>query len=101
MALPKIALPSSSIELGGERVEFHSLSRSQALKLNGYQGREDEAEDFMLASALDVSLEEAHEWRDSTDLETVGQLIDAVIELSGLTGPKAEAAPKEPLKAVK
>jgi len=91
VALPKIALPSSSIELGGERVEFHSLSRSQALKLHDYKGREDEAEDFMLACALDIEAEEAHAWRDSTDTETAGKLIDAIIELSGLTDPKEKA----------
>lgn len=98
--LPKIALPSSSVELGGQRVTYHSLSRSQALRLHEFQGREDEAEDFMLACGTDVTMKQAHAWRDSVDLATAGQLIDAIIEISGLT----DTVPKEaerPLKAVK
>lgn len=85
MSLPKVALPTGSVAVGGETVEFHSLTRHQALQLHTYEGREDEAEDFMLACATDVSIEDARAWRDSVDMETAGVLIDAIIELSGLT----------------
>lgn len=94
MALPKVALPTSSIEIGGERVEFHSLTRHQALELHSYQGREDEAEDFIVSCATDVSLDEAREWRNSVDMNTASPLVDAIITLSGLTEqekPKAKA----------
>jgi hypothetical protein len=83
--LPRPALPTGSIELGGARVEYRSLSRAQALELNSYKGREDEAEDFMLACGLDCSMDDAHAWRAAVSFEVGGQLLDAIIELSGLT----------------
>jgi hypothetical protein len=83
--LPRPVLPTGSIELGGVRVEYRSLTRSQSLQLNDYKGREGEAEDFMLSCGLGCSVAEAHEWRGAVSFEVAGQLLDAIIELSGLT----------------
>ncbi len=43
------------MEIGGIPVAYHSLSRAQALQLNGYRGREDEAEVFILVAGASVT----------------------------------------------
>lgn len=84
--LPLVALPEGEIIEGPlAGTKYHSLSRSQAMKVHSYQGREDEAEDFILACGTDRTVEEAHKWRDSVSLEVAGQLVDAIIIISGLT----------------
>lgn len=89
--LPIPALPSGTVEIGGVEVPFHSLSRSQALKVHGFVGREDEAETYILSCGADIPLEQAQLWRDSVDVETAGKLIDAIIVISGLSnGPTEE-----------
>jgi hypothetical protein len=101
MALPKVALPTSSVEIGGETVEYRSLSRSEVLKIQAFAGREDEAEDFIVACGTGVSIEEAHEWRESIDAMTAGPLIDGIILLSGLVDADPKEEPKKgKLKAI-
>lgn len=85
MALPAVPLSTSTLTIGGTDVTIHALTRTQALELNAYQGREDEAEDALIAWATDCSTEEAHAWRQAVSWDTAGQLVDAIIELSGLT----------------
>jgi len=84
MPLPIPALPAGTIELAGTRVDYHSLSRHQALRLHEFRGREDEAEDFMVSCACDISIEDAHAWRDAVHFDVAGQLVDAIIAISGL-----------------
>lgn len=83
--LPQIALPTGEVEIDGHSISFRSLSRSEALRLGEYVGREDEAEDFLVSCGIDISIEEAHEWRQRTDPITGGLLVNAIIELSGLS----------------
>lgn len=109
MGLPHIPLPTSAVELNGSgaTVNIHALTRAQALTLNEYQGRYDEAEDLLIAWATDVTPEEAHRWREAVDFDTVDVLVNAIVELSGLTDqavpvarrPAAEAAATEDPKA--
>jgi hypothetical protein len=87
-ALPVPALPVGTVEIDGEAVAIRSLSRHQALKLDSYRGREDEAEDYIVACGMVISIEDAHEWRDSVDMATGGKLVDAIIDLSGLSRAK-------------
>lgn len=90
MGLPVVPLGQGSVEIGGQEVAYHSLSRADALKLNGYRGREDEAEVFILMAGTGCTEEEAQSFRESNDTETAGLLIDAILTLSGLTDdPKA------------
>jgi len=90
MALPVVPLGRGTVEIGGETVEFRSLSRSQALQLNSFKGREDEAEVFILMGGTGCSEDEARAFRDGNDTETAGILIDAILILSGLANnPKA------------
>jgi hypothetical protein len=88
--------------VNGEDVTIRSLSRAEALHLQSFQGREADAEPFIVSKGASVSEDEAQKWLNSTDTETAGVLIDAILDLSGLTN----AAPKagktmRPMKAVK
>jgi hypothetical protein len=77
-------------------VAFRSLSRAEALHLNDYRGREDEAEVFIIACATEASEDEVRTWRGEVDTDTAGLLIDAILVLSGLAERDAEGivAPK-------
>ncbi len=95
MPLPIPALPSGSIDLGGGAVvEYRSLSRAQAMKLQGYKGREDQAEDWIVACGLGITVKEAHAWRDAVPFDVGGRLVDAIIEISGLEKPGDGDDPK-------
>lgn len=93
MGLPIIPLPSSSVEVNGATVTFRSLSRAEALSLQDYRGREDEAEVLILQWATGATPEEAQAFRDGTMTAEAGKLIDAILVFSGLaegdTDPKA------------
>jgi hypothetical protein len=84
MALPVKPLATKTLEINGETVEYRSLSRSEALKLNEFRGREDEAEVFVLMASTGCSEAEAKAFRDSNDTATAGLLIDGIFILSGL-----------------
>jgi hypothetical protein len=84
-ALPTKPLPTASIDIAGVNVAYRSLSRSEALRMQTFKGREDEAEIFLLVCGTGCTEEEAQAFRDSNDTETAGLLIDAIIVISGLT----------------
>jgi hypothetical protein len=84
MALPIAPLATATLEIGGEIVEYRSMSRAQALKLNGLKGREDEAEILILTSGTGCTEDEAQAFREGNDTDTAGLLIDSIIRLSGL-----------------
>jgi hypothetical protein len=91
MGLPQIPLPSATIELGGETVEYRALSRAEAVGLKQFEDHPADAEPYMVAAALGVTTEEAATWLMATPLDEAGQLIDAIVLLSGLgngTSPK-------------
>jgi len=97
--LPRPELATGSIDVAGQPVTFRSLSRTEALQLHTFAADPDGAEDFLIATACGLSIEYVHEWRAAVDWDVVGPLVDAIIELSGLTdmpvaaggaaGPKA------------
>jgi hypothetical protein len=90
MGLPIVPLGTGSVEIGGVPVAIKSLSRADALQLNGFKGREDEAEVFVVMRGTGCTDEEAKAFREGNDTDTAGILIDAILELSGLTdSPKA------------
>jgi hypothetical protein len=84
VALPVIPLPSSVVEVNGAPVPFRSLSRSEALALQDFRGREDEAEVYILVAATGCTEEEAQAFREGTMTMEAGKLIDAILVLSGL-----------------
>ena len=90
MALPIAPLPTGEVVINGETVVYHSMTRSQALKLNGFKGAEDAAELFILQCGTGCTEEDAKAFRDGNDTATAGRLIDGILILSGL----ADADPK-------
>lgn len=84
-ALPTIALPTNSVEVGGQPVKFRSLSRKEAMHLTqDFRDNPDAAEVFILAAGVGVTEAEAEEWRNSTDPIEAGKVIDGILILSGL-----------------
>jgi hypothetical protein len=84
VALPIIPLPASVVDVNGTPVPFRSLSRSEALALQDYRGREGEAEVYILVKATGCTEDEAQAWRDATMTMEAGKLIDAILVFSGL-----------------
>jgi hypothetical protein len=92
MPLPIAPLATGEVTIAGSVVTFHSLSRAQALQLNDYRGREDEAEVFILVAGTGCSEAEAIAFREGNDTDTAGLLIDGILIVSGLAeadDPKA------------
>lgn len=85
MSLPIRPLPTDSIEVNGEPVEYRSLSRSEAMRVTtDFAGNADGAEVFIIARGTGVSEADAIAWRDVTDMTEAGQLVDAILYLTGL-----------------
>ena len=92
MALPIRPLPTEMVEVNGEPVTFHALSRSQALKITTqYRGRADDAEVFILACGMGIPEDEARAWLDTTDMTEAGKLVDGIVILTGLAKRPTEA----------
>lgn len=92
MGLPTTPRATSQVTIGGTVVTFHSLSRAEALVLNEFKGRPDEAEVYILTKGTGCSEGEAQAFREGNDTDTAGQLIDGILILSGLAekaDPKA------------
>ena len=101
MTLPIKALPTDSVEVNGEIVEFRSLSRTEALKVTTqFYGKADAAEVFLLQCGVSCTEDEATAWLGATTHTEAGKLIDGIIFLSGLSrrgGAGKEAPdPKSP-----
>lgn len=85
MALPVVPLPTETVTVGGIAVAIRGLSRLEVVKLKtDYQGKEDAAEVFLLSCALNITQEEAEAWLQATPPAPAGELIEAIIYLSGL-----------------
>jgi len=88
MPLPIKPLPVETLEIAGTVIEYQALTRAQAIRLDAaagdFRGRPLDAEIFILASGTRATEEDARRFHDTTDAETVGELIDAILILSGL-----------------
>ena len=84
MTLPIKPLPTGTVTIEGTDVPIRGLSRTEVVKLQSFEGREDDAEPFVVAAATGVSVDEARQWLGSVDLVTGGRLLVAIFELSGL-----------------
>ena len=93
MGLPTVPLARSSIEIGGEAVEFRSLSRSEVIELGEMTGDAGTAEVYVLARACGITEAEAQAWRDEVDATTAGDLLAAIREVSGLGNRPASRSP--------
>lgn len=91
MSLPIVPLDHDEIEIGGQMVEYHSLTRTEVTKLAGYGEDTDAAEAFMVACGTGVSVEEAAAWRASVSAPTVSKLLAAIGIISGLRTQRGKA----------
>ena len=107
MALPIKALPTADVVIEGATVTVRGLSRAEAMKFTAgfteeampgvpMAARADAAEVWLLVHGAGVDETEAVEWRNATDLTTVGLLVDKIVELSALgqiggTSPQASS----------
>lgn len=101
MALPIPPLASGVLVIAGQDVGYHALTRAQAMQLNTFRGREDDAETYLLSCGTGVSIEDAAAWRGAVGWDVAGELVDAIIDISGLTelpgtsnGDEDEDSPK-------
>lgn len=88
MTLPSKPLPTGSVTIAGTEVPIRALSRTEVVRLRTFEGNEVEAEPFVVACATGETDEAARVWLGSVDVETGGELIDAVLRLTGLLDPQ-------------
>ena len=86
MNLPTVPLPEGSVEINGEAVVIHSLTRTQVVTLIGMEGDQTAGEVFLVAKGTGATDEEAGKWLDSVDADTANKLLQAIAVLSGV-GP--------------
>lgn len=86
MSLPRVVLATAEVTIGDDTVVVRSLSRSEAVRLtNDFAGDPDRAEDFVLACGVGVSQDEARAWREAAPVDDGGALVEAILQVSGLT----------------
>lgn len=84
MSLPKGRLSTRTVELSGGPVEVRSLTIGQSRIVGKLDGEE------MIAAAIvfacGVSKDEAHEWLETAPAGDAKKLMEAIQDVSGLTG---------------
>lgn len=86
MALPRVPLPTTKLEIGGELLEVRGLSRSEAISVGEMANKPNEAEIWVVAKGCDVDISEAREWREVMPSAVIDQVVNKILELSGLQG---------------
>lgn len=99
-APPVIARRTRVIDLGdGVEVEIRGLSRAEARHLTSAfrdgtdMGDVDGAEVWLLTTVMGWTETEATRWREETDADVVGLVIDGIVSLSGLAGDGPDPKP--------
>lgn len=104
MTLPTKPMPTRTIDIDGQALDVRGLSRTEAMHFTtGFTpdampdtlvgARADLAETYLVSKGTGVTEDEAAAWRDSTDSEAVGLVVDTVLELSALI-KSGESDPK-------
>jgi hypothetical protein len=86
MALPVRELPTSSVTLGQDVIEFRSLTMKEADAFRGFADDTLGASAFIVSSATGVSVDDAETWLGSVTFGDANTLVSAILTLSGLTG---------------
>lgn len=92
MGLVPGALRKGSAKVGETEIGIRSLSRSEAVHIQGWEI--EEAERFVIARSTDSTEDEAQAWLDTHDVDEGDELVTAIFQLSGLA--KGKADPKAP-----
>ena len=86
--LPIVPLDRDTIEIGGTKVEYRSLSRDEVGQLSGFGEDTAAAEVFALSRATGVTDDEAREWRKQVGSKVVADLLTAIALISGISTRK-------------
>ncbi len=86
MALPVRELPTSSVTLGQDTIEFRSLTMKEADAFRGFAEDTFGASAFIVSTATGVSVEDAETWLGSVTFGDANTLVTAILTLSGLAG---------------
>lgn len=81
MALPKIQFEEAEVH----GVKIRGLSRSEAMKLAAFAEDPDAAEIYIISAVTGYSEEEVTQWRNETAAGPVGEIVEKILQLSGLT----------------
>lgn len=84
MALPPVTIPRATVKVGDDEVLVRGLSRAEAVHLQSFGSDLDAAENYVLCCGAGVSLEEAAAWRAASPAAVVGEVVDRIVDLSGL-----------------
>lgn len=82
--LPKVPLHSEMVDVADTKIEVRSLTRAEQLQLTKY-GDLDAAETAMIAITTGFPEDEVRTWREETPGNVVGELVDAIARISGMT----------------
>lgn len=94
MPLPIAPLATGSATVNGTEVPIRALSRAEVRKLRQYSGRSADAEPFIVSCGTGESIDDAEAWLSSVGVKDGGDLVDAILVLSGLVDPEAD--PEDP-----
>lgn len=87
MALPKSVIPSKEIKLAsGEKVLVRGLTRAETHRVGASQDDIPKAEAICLSCGCGVSEAEAIEWLQEASSADADQLLNSIMQLSGLGG---------------
>ena len=98
MPLPLIPLPTTTIEVGGQKVTIRSLSRGERLALADLDLDARGLEAYIVGRCTETPDEEAAAWLAAVAPDVADKLIADTMEWSGLVGPStgSEEAAGEP-----
>ena len=97
MALPELdPLPVGTVTIKGTDVPIRSLSRTEFVHLQSFDGNEDEAEPYIVACATGITVDDARAWLATADFVTGGKIIEAILRLTGASNPQAGSTGEGP-----
>lgn len=92
MSLPKVYVPTETIDIAGQIFEVRVVTRAEAFRFQSMIESDvpkDELEIAVIGAATDTPTEEVREWYGSTPAWAVQELIAAIQRISRLDDPGA------------
>jgi hypothetical protein len=88
MGLPIPVLRTRTVTVEGDEYRIQALTRKQAMALQAFADTPEAGEVYLLAKGLNVPEAEVDAWREVADFATVEIVLEAIVELSGLSKDK-------------
>lgn len=95
MPLPLIPLPTTTIDVGGQKVTIRSLSRGERLAIAGLEDDARVLEAYVVGLSVGVDPAEAREWLAGVLPDIADKLVLDVMEWSGLITPRPADAQED------